>query len=299
MPKQKFSHKYYRTSSVRYKKFRCAVKMRQYRIFGTYWRKITHLITTNKSERLNAMNKKILSALFIFAVVLLFSSSAFAQSVSLNLDNVTTGTATARIFSVLALITVLSLAPSIVIMMTSFTRLIVVFSITRSALATNGTPPNMVLIALALFMTVFIMSPTFEKSWEQGIKPVIDEKVEIVEGLEKASLPLKEFMVKNTREKDLQLFSDLAKEKPKDIKDASLKITIPAFMISELRRAFEIGFLIYVPFLIIDMVIASVLMSMGMMMLPPSVLSLPFKIIFFVMIDGWYMLSGSLINSFH
>lgn len=245
------------------------------------------------------MNKKILPALFIFTITLLFSSSAFAQSVSLNLDNVTTGTATARIFSVLALITVLSLAPSIVIMMTSFTRLIVVFSITRSALATNGTPPNMVLIALALFMTVFIMSPTFEKSWEQGIKPVIDEKIEMVEGLEKASLPLKEFMIKNTREKDLQLFSDLAKEKPKDIKDASLKITIPAFMISELRRAFEIGFLIYVPFLIIDMVIASVLMSMGMMMLPPSVLSLPFKIIFFVMIDGWYMLSGSLINSFH
>ena len=245
------------------------------------------------------MNKKILSAIFIFSLTLLFSHQAFAQSVSLNLDNVTTGTATARIFSVLALITILSLAPSIVVMMTSFTRLIVVFSITRSALATNGTPPNMVLIALALFMTVFIMSPTFEKSWEQGIKPIIDEKIEIVEGLEKAALPLKEFMVKNTREKDLQLFSDLAKEKPKEIKDASLKITIPAFMISELRRAFEIGFLIYVPFLIIDMVIASVLMSMGMMMLPPSVLSLPFKIIFFVMIDGWYMLSGSLINSFH
>ena len=244
------------------------------------------------------MSKKILSAFFILAG-LLFSSSAFAQSVSLNLDNVTTGSATARIFSVLALITVLSLAPSIVIMMTSFTRLIVVFSITRSALATNSTPPNMVLIALALFMTVFIMSPTFEKSWEQGIKPIIDEKVEMLEGLEKASLPLKEFMVKNTREKDLQLFADLAKEKPKEIKEASLKITIPAFMISELRRAFEIGFLIYVPFLIIDMVIASVLMSMGMMMLPPSVLSLPFKIIFFVMIDGWYMLSGSLINSFH
>ena len=244
------------------------------------------------------MNKKILSTLTVFICALLLCTNAFAQSVSLNLDNVTTGTATARIFSVLALITVLSLAPSIVIMMTSFTRLIVVFSITRSALATNATPPNMVLIALALFMTVFIMSPTFEKSWNDGIKPIIDEKIEMVEGLEKASLPLKEFMVKNTREKDLQLFSDLAKEKPKDIKEASLKITIPAFMISELRRAFEIGFLIYVPFLIIDMVIASVLMSMGMMMLPPSVLSLPFKIIFFVMIDGWHMLSGSLINSF-
>lgn len=143
------------------------------------------------------------------------------------------------------------------------------------------------------------MAPTLEKSWDEGIKPVIDEKIELTEGLEKAAVPLKEFMVRNTREKDLQLFTDLAKEKPESIKDASLKVTIPAFMISELRRAFEIGFLIYVPFLIIDMVVASVLMSMGMMMLPPSVLSLPFKIIFFVLIDGWYMLAGSLINSFH
>ena len=222
-----------------------------------------------------------------------------AQSVSLNLGDASTGTASARIFSVLALVTILSLAPSIVIMMTSFTRLIVVLSITRSALATNATPPNMVLISLALFMTIFIMAPTLEKSWDEGIKPVIDEKIELTEGLEKASVPLKEFMVRNTREKDLQLFTDLAKEKPESIKDASLKVTIPAFMISELRRAFEIGFLIYVPFLIIDMVVASVLMSMGMMMLPPSVLSLPFKIIFFVLIDGWYMLAGSLINSFH
>lgn len=241
---------------------------------------------------------------FIFTLTLLYTifcvdNIALAQNISLNLGDASTGTATARIFSVLALITILSLAPSIVIMMTSFTRLIVVFSITRSALATNATPPNMVFISLALFMTIFIMTPTFEKSWEQGIKPVIDEKIELTEGLEKAALPLKEFMVKNTREKDLQLFTDLAQEKPESIEDASLKTTIPAFMISELRRAFEIGFLIYVPFLIIDMVIASVLMSMGMMMLPPSVLSLPFKIIFFVLIDGWYMLAGSLINSFH
>ena len=244
------------------------------------------------------MNKKII---FIYSLMglILISSPALAQSVSLNLNDVSTGSASARIFSILALITILSLSPSIVIMMTSFTRLITVFSITRSALATNSTPPNMVLIALALFMTIFIMSPTLEKSWKQGIKPVIDEKIEITEGLEKAAIPLKEFMIKNTREKDLQLFSDLAKEKPESVEKASLKITIPAVMISELRRAFEIGFLIYIPFLIIDMVIASVLMSMGMMMLPPSVLSLPFKIIFFVMIDGWYMLSGSLINSFH
>ena len=244
------------------------------------------------------IKKLFLTSLIIFSAIFA-ASPAFAQNLSLNLGDVTTGSASARIFSVLALITILSLAPSIVIMMTSFTRLIVVFSITRSALSTNATPPNMVLIALALFMTIFIMSPTLEKSWEIGIKPVIDEKIEITEGLEKAATPLKEFMVKNTREKDIQLFSDLAQEKPKSIEEASLKITIPAFMISELRRAFEIGFLIYLPFLIIDMVIASILMSMGMMMLPPSVLSLPFKIIFFVMIDGWYMLTGSLINSFH
>ncbi len=242
--------------------------------------------------------------LFFFTLILLstgliLSSPALAQNVSLNLGEVSNGTASARIFSVLALITILSLAPSIVIMMTSFTRLIVVFSITRSALATNATPPNMVLISLALFMTVFIMTPTLEKSWDEGIKPIIDEKIELMEGLEKAAVPLKEFMVNNTREKDLLLFTDLAKEKPEDIKETSLKVTVPAFMISELRRAFEIGFLIYVPFLIIDMVIASVLMSMGMMMLPPSVLSLPFKVIFFVLIDGWYMLAGSLINSFH
>ena len=245
------------------------------------------------------MIKKLFFPAILFGIVLLLSSPALAQNISLNIDDVSTGTASARILGVLALITILSLAPSIVIMMTSFTRLIVVFSITRSALATNATPPNMVFISLALFMTIFIMTPAFEKSWEQGIKPIIDEKVELLDGMEKAALPLKEFMVKNTREKDLQLFNDLAGEKPEKIEDASLKTTIPAFMISELRRAFEIGFLIYIPFLIIDMVVASVLMSMGMMMLPPSVISLPFKIIFFVLIDGWHMLAGSLINSFY
>lgn len=247
------------------------------------------------------MTKKLF---FIFALVIglvLMTDYAAAQTISLNIDDASTGSTTARIFSVLALITILSLAPSIVIMMTSFTRLVVVFSLTRSALATNATPPNMVLISLAFFMTIFIMSPTFEKSWEEGIKPVIDEKIELTEGLEKAAQPLKAFMVNNTREKDLMLFNDLSadKDKVEKIEDAPLKITIPAFMISELRRAFEIGFLIYLPFLIIDMVVASVLMSMGMMMLPPSVVSLPFKIVFFVLIDGWYMLAGSLINSFH
>ena len=244
------------------------------------------------------MNKKFLT-LLLFGLIFC-TETALAQSLNINLNDAPDGTATGRIFSIIMIITVLSLAPSILIMMTSFTRIAVVFSITRSALATNATPPNMVLISLALFLTLFIMTPTLEKSWEQGIKPLIDEKIEIMEGLEKASVPIKEFMVNNTREKDLILFTNLSKEKPADsVAETPLKIAIPAFMISELRRAFEIGFLIYVPFLIIDMVIASVLMSMGMMMLPPTVLALPFKVIFFVLVDGWYLLAGSLINSFN
>lgn len=244
------------------------------------------------------MSKKIFVALIIF-FSFCFVDSALAQSISLNVEQATTGSTTARIFNVIMLITILSIAPSILVMMTSFTRLVVVFSLTRSALATNSTPPNTVIISLALFLTLFIMAPTFEQSWEQGIKPMFEEKVEIMEGLEKASNPIKEFMVRNTREKDLLLFADLSKEKPvEEVKDTPLKVVIPAFMISELRRAFEIGFLIFVPFLIIDMVIASVLMSMGMMMLPPSVLALPFKVIFFVLIDGWYVLAGSLVQSF-
>lgn len=247
------------------------------------------------------MNKKRLIAILALLFGIIYCADpAMAQSLNINLADAPDGTATGRIFSVLLMITVLSLAPSILIMMTSFTRIVVVLSITRSALATNATPPNMVLVSLALFLTLFIMSPTLQKSWDEGIKPIIDEKVEVMDGLEKAANPIKEFMVKNTREKDLMLFTDLSGEKPAEsIETTPLKIAIPAFMISELRRAFEIGFLIFVPFLIIDMVIASVLMSMGMMMLPPTVLALPFKVIFFVLVDGWYLLAGSLINSFN
>lgn len=246
------------------------------------------------------MSKKLLRIIAgVVLINLLVVGVAAAQTLSLNVQDLPTGSATARIFNIIMMITVLSIAPSILVMMTSFTRIIVVFSITRSALATNSTPPNMVLISLALFLTMFIMAPTFEKAWEEGIKPMYEEKVEIDEGLQKASEPLKEFMVRNTREKDLLLFTDLADEKPAEsVAETPLKVVIPAFMISELRRAFEIGFLIFVPFLIIDMVIASVLMSMGMMMLPPTVLALPFKVIFFVLIDGWYVLAGSLVHSF-
>ncbi|MFI3241140.1 MAG: flagellar type III secretion system pore protein FliP [Alphaproteobacteria bacterium] len=239
--------------------------------------------------------------LFYTIVATLISNPAFAQTLNLTVDQAATGSTTARIFNTILLITVLSLAPSILIMMTSFVRIIVVFSITRSALATQATPPNMVLVSLALFLTLFVMSPVLEKSWEEGIKPMYNEQVDTMDGLEKAVSPIKEFMIKNTREKDLLLFVDLAKleKTPKSFEDTPLKVAIPAFMISELKRAFEIGFLVFIPFLIIDMVIASVLMSMGMMMLPPTVLALPFKVIFFVLVDGWHMLAGSLVNSFN
>lgn len=246
------------------------------------------------------MSKKIFLFSLVLGTALVFAyHPVMAQTLSLNVQDQPSGSATARIFNIIMMITVLSIAPSILVMTTSFTRIVVVLSITRSALATNATPPNMVLLSLALFLTMFIMAPTLEKSWEEGIKPMYEEKIEITEGLEKAAGPIKEFMIRNTREKDLLLFTDLAREKPAEtVAETPLKVAIPAFMISELRRAFEIGFLIFVPFLIIDMVIASVLMSMGMMMLPPTVLALPFKVIFFVLVDGWYMLAGSLVNSF-
>lgn len=239
-------------------------------------------------------------ALWVLFINVVLIGVAAAQTISLNVQDEPTGSATARIFNIILLITVLSIAPSILVMMTSFTRIIVVFSITRSALATNSTPPNMVLLSLALFLTMFVMAPTFEKAWDEGIKPMYEEKLEIAEGLEKAAAPIKEFMVRNTREKDLLLFTDLAHETPAEtVAETPLKVAIPAFMISELRRAFEIGFLIFIPFLIIDMVIASVLMSMGMMMLPPTTISMPFKILLFVLADGWDLLIGSLVKTFH
>ncbi|MBO4643659.1 MAG: flagellar type III secretion system pore protein FliP [Alphaproteobacteria bacterium] len=236
----------------------------------------------------------------VFPVLLMFltAAPAWAQSVNIDLGD-SGGSSTARIVQLILLLTVLSVAPSILIMITSFTRIAIVFSITRQALGTSQTPSNMILVALALFMTGFIMTPTFEKAWDTGIHPLIEEKIETKVAVERTVQPFKEFMLKNVRPKDLQLFMDFSKtpqvEKPED---TPLTALVPAFMVSELRRAFEIGFLIFVPFLIIDMVVASVLMSMGMMMLPPSMLSMPFKLIFFVVIDGWYMLVGSLVKSF-
>ena len=237
--------------------------------------------------------------LFCFLVPI---TTTMAQNVSINVDG--QDTATGTIFRLLVLTTVLSLAPSILMMVTSFTRIIIVLSLLRSAIGIQQTPPNVVLISLALFLTFFIMQPTFEKSYNEGIKPLIDNKIDEKEALSKTAEPFREFMLKHVREDDLALFTDLsgvevAKDaKVKDDKAVPYRTLIPAFMVSELRRAFEIGFLIFIPFLIIDMVVASILMSMGMMMLPPVLISLPFKIIFFVLIDGWAMLSESLVKSF-
>jgi flagellar biosynthetic protein FliP len=223
---------------------------------------------------------------------------AFAQSLTLDLgadQNTTTG----RIVQLLILMTVLSLAPAIALMVTSFTRIVIVLSILRRALGTNTAPPNIVMTSLAIFMTAFIMAPVFQSAWDSGIKPMIDGKLTEEVAFTETMKPFHGFMMNHVREKDLQLFMDLSKtDKNVAPEDTPLQVLIPAFMISELRRAFEIGFLIYIPFIIIDMVIASVLMSMGMMMLPPMMLALPFKLIFFVLVDGWYVLVGSLVQSF-
>jgi flagellar biosynthetic protein FliP len=239
--------------------------------------------------------RKFLSLLLMLALAL--PQAAMAQSLSLNLGD--GGSSSARIIQMIALLGVISLAPSIVIMMTSFTRIIVVLSLLRSALGLQQTPPNAVLMSLALFLSFFIMAPTLEKSYEEGVLPLIEEQITEKQAFDLALKPFHEFMLKHVREKDLQVFVDMAgSPKIETPEDTPYRILIPAFMISELKRAFEIGFLIFIPFLVIDMFVAATLMSMGMMMLPPVMISLPFKLIFFVVVDGWYMLAGSLVESF-
>ncbi len=231
--------------------------------------------------------------------IVFLTQPAFAQSFTLDLGG--DSSATTRVVQLIALTTVLSLAPSILIMMTSFTRIMIVLSFVRTAMGTQQTPPNQVLVSLALFLTLFIMMPTFEAVYDEAIKPMMDGQIEEVDAFEKALVPFHKFMSRHVRDQDLQLFIDIAKIKEDNIKGIDtipMKALIPAFMISEIRRAFEIGFLLFVPFLIIDMVVASVLMSMGMMMLPPIIVAMPFKIIFFVLVDGWYLLVGSLVKSF-
>lgn len=197
------------------------------------------------------------------------------------------------------LLTVLSIAPSILILMTCFTRLVIVLSFVRTSLATQQMPPNQVLIALALFLSFFIMAPTFSEVNENALQPLMNGEINQQEAFEEASIPMKEFMTKYTREKDLALFMNYAgHEKPETIEDIPMTALVPAFAISELKTAFQIGFMIFVPFLVIDMIVASILMSMGMMMLPPVMISLPFKILLFVLVDGWYLVVKSLLVSY-
>ena len=232
-----------------------------------------------------------------FAALVAVTESAFAQSLSLDLGQ--GPDSTGRLIQIMLLMTVLTLAPSILIMVTSFTRIVIVLSFVRTALGTQQTPPNQVLISLAMFLTFFIMMPTFEKVYDNGIQPLMEGRISEAEAFERSAEPIRDFMMRHVREKDLLLFANLSGTSDEEIrKQMPLRILVPSFMISELRRAFEIGFLVFIPFLIIDMVVAAVLMAMGMMMLPPIIIALPFKIVFFVLVDGWFMIVGSLVKSF-
>jgi flagellar biosynthesis protein FliP len=222
---------------------------------------------------------------------------ALAQSLNVNLG--TGAGLTERVVQLMGLLTVLSLAPSIVIMTTSFVRITVVLSLLRTALGTQQAPPNSVLVSLALFLTAIVMQPTFQRSYDEGIRPLLDNQIELPQAFDAAADPVKSFMLSQVDREDLALFVRLSKiPRPATAQDTPLRVVTPAFMISELKRAFEIGFLLFIPFLVIDLVVASVLMSMGMMMLPPAAISLPFKLIFFVLVDGWRLVCGSLVESF-
>lgn len=238
-------------------------------------------------------------ALVVLALVgsILGAAPALAQTITLDLGE--GGGVTERALQLIALITVLALAPSILVMITSFTRIVVVLSLLRSALGTQTAPPNGVIVSLALFLTAFVMAPTFRVAYEEAIQPLLAQEIAPEEAFTRGIAPFRTFMLAHVRERDLELFVTLSGEPaPQTPDDLGLHVLVPAFMISELRRAFEIGFLIFVPFLIIDLVVASILMSVGMMMLPPITVSLPFKLIFFVLVDGWSLVAGSLVQSY-
>jgi len=210
-------------------------------------------------------------------------------------------TVTGRMVQIILVVTMLSVAPGLLMMVTCFTRFVIVLSLLRAGLGLQTTPANMILVSLALFMTFYVMAPTFDKAWQNGLKPFAENKISEQEAYVQITQPLREFMQANVRPKDLELFEDLAEERfgPRaQGAEIELRVLIPAFMISELRRGFEMGFLVVLPFLVIDLIVATLTMSMGMMMLPPTVMSLPFKVLFFVLIDGWNLLIGGLVRSF-
>jgi flagellar biosynthesis protein FliP len=235
--------------------------------------------------------------LAVAAAGLMLPAAAAAQAV--NIDLGTGAGLTERVVQLMGLLTVLSLAPSIVIMTTSFVRIVVVLSLLRTALGLQQSPPNAVIISLSLFLTAIVMGPTLQRSYDEGVRPLLNQEMELPAAFDAAGAPVKTFMLSQVDREDLALFVRLSRvERPPTVQELPLRVVTPAFMISELKRAFEIGFLLFIPFLVIDLVVASVLMSMGMMMLPPVTVSLPFKLIFFVLVDGWRLVAGSLVESF-
>ncbi len=250
-----------------------------------------------------SFSKKKIFATLIIALIFIGFDSAAAQNV---LPKVTIGLDSAKnpqdfvpTLQILFLLTVLSLAPSILIMMTSFTRIIIVFHFLRQSLSTQSVPSNQILISLALFITFFIMKPVLVEINDKALQPYLSEKITQQEALDQAARPIKAFMLNQTREKDLKLFVNLSQEdRPKSVEELSLTVIIPAFIISELKTAFQIGFLLYLPMLLIDLVVGSVLLSMGMMMLPPVMIAMPFKLLLFVLVDGWYLIVESLVKGF-
>ena len=241
---------------------------------------------------------RIFILLFVLATLLGGAETTTIPTMNFQLDAPDTPQQLVSSLNVLVVLTLLFLAPSMILVMTTFTRFVIVFGFLRQALGTQQVPPTQLLVMLAMILTFFVMEPVGTKAYEQGIKPYIAEEIGYEEAFNKTALPFKNFMIRNTREKDLALFFRIRKmQNPQSVADVPLSIVIPAFVISELKTAFEIGFLLFLPFLVIDMVVASILMSMGMMMLPPVMISLPFKILVFVLIDGWNLLIGNLIAS--
>ncbi len=235
-----------------------------------------------------------------FLLVLAGSGVAVAQQIDLGVIGQADGTTIGRIIQMFGLLTILSVAPGLLIMVTSFTRFVIAFSILRAGIGLQTTPANLIIISLSLFMTFYVMAPTFDQAWNNGVRPLMDNQIDETEAFRRISDPFRAFMVRNVRDEDFNLFADLARERGDTVEPdtVDLRVLIPAFMISEIRRGFEIGFLIVLPFLVIDLIVATITMAMGMMMLPPTVVSLPFKILFFVLIDGWNLLVGSLVRSF-
>ncbi len=248
----------------------------------------------------------IVKIILISALAIILYDNSVANAATLPIPSIQFGVSEAQstkdvavALEIVALLTILTLAPAILILMTSFTRLIIVFHFLRQAMGTQSSPPNQVIVGLALFITFFIMKPVWQDVYNNALQPYLDEKISPKEAFESAKAPIRKFMLFNTREKDLALFVHASKTKrPRTTDDVSLLVLIPAFVISELQTAFIIGFVIYIPFLVIDMVVASVLLSMGMMMLPPIMISLPFKLMLFVLVDGWNIIVGSMVKSF-